>query len=216
MNFKSFQVLYGLPSTSWWLALSVTSWLAPRIYLHFHAFVCKGHWERKRGRGKVEQIDVEENVSFPDLNSSSCTPFTFTHTERTRTHTLASVLDLTKPSLLRAKVKQMRSSHCYSLNKRVRMNKQRPSGGRNTAQWKRCFWRGQRKVIVTVSKPEARLLVVNSKQQVDRWYNWPETLRTKTFWCYLYYRHPDTKLFFCSHLLSFVLSTAVVRSLMLS
>ncbi|CAM4702543.1 unnamed protein product [Leuciscus chuanchicus] len=55
--------------------------------------------EKQEG-GKVEQTSVEES----DLNSSFCTPFTFTDRHRTHTHTLASVPDLTKPSLLGAKL----------------------------------------------------------------------------------------------------------------
>lgn len=148
--------LCGLPSTSWWLALSVT----PRFYLP-HTFPCL-RLQRPLGvekweGGKVERTSVEES----DLNSSCCTPFTFTDRHRTHTHTLTSVPDLTKPSLLRAKVKQMQSSHCYSLNKRVRMNKQRPSGGRNIAEWMRCWERGQGEVSVTMSEPQVRPLVVN-------------------------------------------------------
>lgn len=172
-----FQAQYGLPSTSWWLALSVT----PRIYLP-HTFPCL-RLQSATGSGEGEEGKVERTS---DLNSSFCTPFTFTDRHRTHTHTLASVSDLTKPSLLRAKVKQMQSSHCYSLNKRVRMNKQRPSGGRNIAEWMRCLGRGQGEVTVTMSEPQARPLVVSSRQQVDRWCNWPETPTRETFWCYLY------------------------------
>lgn len=172
-----FQAQYGLPSTSWWLALSVT----PRIYLP-HTFPCLC-LQSTTGSGEGEEGKVEQKS---DLNSSFCTPFTFTDRHRTHTHTLASVPDLTKPSLLRAKVKQMQSSHWYSLNKRVRMNKQRPSGGRNIAEWMRCLGRGQGEVTVTMSEPKARPLVVSSRQQVDRWCNWPETPTRETFWCYLY------------------------------
>lgn len=176
-----FQTLYGLPSASWWLALSVT----PLFYL-LHTFPClrlqRPLGVEKQEGGKVEQTSVEES----DLNSSFCTPFTFTDRHRTHTHTLASVPDLTKPSLLGAKVKQMQSSHCYSLNKRVRMNKQRPSGGRNIAEWMRCLERGQGEVTVTMSEPQVSPLVVSSRQQVDRWCNWPQTSTTKTFWYYLY------------------------------
>jgi len=184
LNVKSslFQTLYGLPSESWWLALSVT----PLFYL-LHTFPCLRLQrplgvERQEG-GKVERTSVEER----DLNSSFCMPFTFTDRHRTHTHTLASVPDLTKPSLLGAKVKQMQSSHCYSLNKRVRMNKQSPSGGRNIAEWMRCLERGQGGVTVTMSKPQVIPLVVNSRQQeVDRWCNWSETSTMQTLWCYLY------------------------------
>lgn len=185
-----FQVRYGLPSVSWWLALSVT----PCFYL-LHTFPCL-RLQRPLGvekwkEGKVERTSMEES----DLNSSCCTPFTFTDRHRTHTHTLASVPDLTKPSLLRAKVKQMQSSHCYSLNKRVRMNKQRPSGGRNIAEWMRCWERGQGEVTVTMSEPQLRPLVVNSRQQVDRWCDWSETSTTETFWCYLYLQRSFSLIF---------------------
>lgn len=157
-----FQTLYGLPSASWWLALSVT----PLFYL-LHTFPClrlqRPLGVEKQEGGKVERTSVEES----DLNSSFCTPFTFTDRHRTHTHTLASVPDLTKPSLLGAKVKQMQSSHCYSLNKRVRMNKQRPSGGRNIAEWMRCLERGQGEVTVTMSEPQASPLSTVDNRWTD-------------------------------------------------
>lgn len=149
----------------------------------FAAYISMPSLAEATGSGEGEEGKVERTS---DLNSSFCTPFTFTDRHRTHTHTLASVPDLTKPSLLRAKVKQMQSSHCYSHNKRVRMNKQRPSGGRNIVEWMRCLGRGQGEVTVTMSEPQARPLVVSSRQQVDRWCNWPETPTRETFWCYLY------------------------------
>lgn len=136
--------------------------------IHFHASVCTGHWEWRRGRG--EQVRLKQLLLYAiHLHWPP------------HTHTLASVPDLTKPSLLRPKVKQMQSSHCYSLNKRVRMNKQRPSGAQNIAEWMRCLERGQEEVTVTMSKPQARLYI---QQQVDRW--WPETPTFKTFWCCIF------------------------------
>lgn len=167
----------------------------------FAAYISMPSLAEATGSGEGEEGKVERTSN---LNSSFCTPFTFTDRHRTHTHTLASVPDLTKPSLLRAKVKQMQLSHCYSLNKRVRMNKQRPSGGRNIAEWMRCLGRGQGEVTVTVSEPQARPLVVSSRQQVDRWCNWPETPTRETFWCYLYLQQ-------LLHLLTF--STCVLKGL---